>query len=203
VPALQQAAGPCITAPDCAMCAKKVVALLQSMQSQLERERQKHVMEEQRVQMELQKKEEAEREKLRQEKRAAKERRRKEEAAKWSRDGPANGKGGTGGDNHGAVINTQHEMERLRTTNGQASRGRGDGAKKSGWCWSFFMFMMGIFFIALATGVSLLWIYTGGKMDQRSIEKAMPIIRKDIDLTVAALEQKTGKFYQESRKVGT
>ncbi len=37
VPSLAQAAGPCITPNDCALCAKKVVALLQSMESQLMR----------------------------------------------------------------------------------------------------------------------------------------------------------------------
>merc|ERR1719219_1128200 len=78
VPALQQAAGPCITPNDCAMCAKKVVALLQSMESQLQRERQRRMAEEMAQQKEIERKEEMERERVRQEKRAAKEKRREE-----------------------------------------------------------------------------------------------------------------------------
>ena len=67
-----QAAGDCITPNDCAMCAKKVVALLQSYESQLQRERQRLLEEEQRQQREQERREEAERERIRQEKRAAK-----------------------------------------------------------------------------------------------------------------------------------
>ena len=54
------------------MCAKKVVALLQSYESQLQRERQRLLEEEQRQQREQERREEAERERIRQEKRAAK-----------------------------------------------------------------------------------------------------------------------------------
>ena len=48
-PALKQAAGDCITPNDCALCAKKVVALLQSYESQLQRERQRILEEEMKV----------------------------------------------------------------------------------------------------------------------------------------------------------
>ncbi len=42
--ALQKAAGPCITPADCATCAKRVVSLMQSIQSHQERERQKQLL---------------------------------------------------------------------------------------------------------------------------------------------------------------
>ena len=77
-PAVKQAAGDCITPNDCAMCAKKVVALLQSYESQLQRERQRQVEEELKMQREVERREEVERERMRQEKRAAKEKRREE-----------------------------------------------------------------------------------------------------------------------------
>ena len=63
-PALKQAAGDCITPNDCALCAKKVVALLQSMESQLQRERQRRMEEEMRGKREQERREEAEREKV-------------------------------------------------------------------------------------------------------------------------------------------
>ena len=63
-PALKQAAGDCITPNDCALCAKKVVALLQSMESQLQRERQRRFEEEERGKREQERREEAEREKV-------------------------------------------------------------------------------------------------------------------------------------------
>ncbi len=39
------------------------------------------------------------------------------------------------------------------------------------------MFLLGMFFVSVAAGISLLWIYTGGHLDQRSIERALPVIR--------------------------
>ena len=169
---------------------------MQSMQSQLERERQKHFMEEQKALAAKQKAEEAERERLRQEKRSAKERRRKEEASRLMKES-ANGSTGEG--------NTRHEMEKPRMNNGNASKTSGGGSGRrglcGGWCWSMFMFLLGLFFIGLATGISLLWIYTGGRLDQKSIEKAMPIIRKDVDLTFIEIEKRTGTLYQDTSKV--
>ena len=55
---------------------------LQSMQSQLERERQKRAIEEEKVKAAVRAAEEAERERIRVEKRAAKERRREEAAVR-------------------------------------------------------------------------------------------------------------------------
>jgi len=77
-PALQQAAGKCITPGDCALAAKKVVALLQSYESQLQRERQRRLQEEAAAQAEAELREERERERVRLEKRAMKEKRREE-----------------------------------------------------------------------------------------------------------------------------
>ena len=197
VPALRQAAGNCITATDCAMCAKKVVALLQSMQSQLERERQKNIMEEQRLQAAQRQAEEAERDRLKAEKRAAKERRRKEDAAKAARE-----TGGNGSNSNEAY--TRHEMERPRDS--KSSNGSAAGADtktKGGWCWSLFMFLMGLTFIGVATGISLLWIYTGGRLDQRNIERAIPVIRRDVDLTLATVGKQAEGYYKDSCKVLT
>lgn len=92
---------------------------MQSMQSQLEQERQRRAMEEQRVLMEQRQAEEAERERIRAEKRAAKERRRKEDAAKVSRQA-SNGKKGMN-DKH-----FDHEMEQPKH---QLGNGNADVSK--------------------------------------------------------------------------
>lgn len=198
VPALQQAAGPCITASDCAMCAKKVVALMQSMQSQLERERQRHILEDQRAKEELRQAEEQERERLRAEKRAAKERRRDEARAREEvrrRESEA------------VLSAVQHEMEQPRASgnnrngmlNGNSTHHNGN-TEGRGWCWSLFMILAGIAVVIFGSGVSILWIYTGGHLDQRSIERALPIIQRDIDSSLLNLGLKTEAFFNEANK---
>ena len=61
------------------------------------------------------------------------------------------------------------------------------------------LFLMGVFFVALASGISLLWIYTGGKLDQRSIEKAIPVIQRDAEVTLGHVGKKVESGYQASK----
>ena len=202
VPALQQAAGPCITASDCAMCAKKVVALMQSMQSQLERERQRLIMEEAKVAAAKKAKEDAERERLRAEKRAAKERRREEARAKMENNGGGNGNGGNGGNNRRIQDNSssmQHEMEQPRANGKANGTAKGQSSKKGGFFWSMLMFLLGLGFVCLATGISLLWIYTGGHLDEKNVQRAIPVIRKDVEITFLAVGKKAEALAEQSR----
>jgi hypothetical protein len=55
------------------------------------------------------------------------------------------------------------------------------------------MFLTGILLVCLASGISLLWIYTGGHLDQKSIGKALPAIRKDAGGVFVSLDA----VYQE------
>lgn len=184
VPALAQAAGPCITASDCAMCAKKVVALLQSMQSQLERERQKVVLEEQRAEASRKALEDQERDKIRAEKRAAKERRREEARSKEG----LNGKGSPKAEKYYSA------SESLSDKPTKFQDGRYCGQSRISWCfswcWPFFMLTVGLFLVLIALGISLIWIYTNGKLDQRSVEKAMPLLNRDINLGLIKMNSK-------------
>ena len=128
--------------------------------------------------------EEQERERIRAEKRAAKERRREEARIKTELEGKR--RNGAAGDSANGE-DLRHEMERPRTNdgkdgravaNGRGGRSAGEGSSsKGGWCWSLFMFLLGLAFVGVATGISLLWIYTGGHLDQKSIERALPVIR--------------------------
>lgn len=167
----------------------QVVALLQSMQSQLDRERQKHALQEQQAEQRRQAQADVERERMRAKKKAAKERRKEENQAQNAR------------------ANYAHEMERPLggdraggQANGRANqtneKAQSDRKASRGWCYSLFMVMMACLFISLATGISLIWIYTGGKLDQKNIERALPIIRQDIDATVMQVGRKLEQSYE-------
>lgn len=199
-PAIQKAAGPCITSSDCQQCAKKVVALYQSMQSQLERERQKRAIEEEKVKAAVRAAEEAERERIRVEKRAAKERRREEAnavrsrmaaAAAMANDGHQNGRGRQGTYSDGSI---EREME--RRPNDTSS---GDGRGSRSFCRSLFMFLLGLLFVMMASGFALLWVYAGGDLSAKNIRKTMPVLRRDVDAYFLTVGKKAEVAFEGAR----
>jgi len=182
------------------MCAKKVVALLQSMESQLQRERQRKMAEEQAAAAERVRMEEAERERLRQEKRAAKERRREEQKMREE-------------DRKREVEEQhQHEMQINNSVNNMDKRAMGDAANghtrqqpimdppTRGWCYSLFMFLMGMSVVGVALAISLIWIYTEGKLDSASIQIALPVIQSDVEDYFLTIGQKTVKAADQAAK---
>ncbi|CAB4064258.1 unnamed protein product [Lepeophtheirus salmonis] len=127
----QQAAGPCITNSECTTCAKKVVSLLQSLQSQLEHK--KKLWGKRREEMTM------------------------------------------------PVIFDTHQREGL--TNQHLIDDHRGKKSSSNWCWTFMMTLLSIMFVLGASGASILWIYTEGNLSQKSIQKAIPIIRRDVEST--------------------
>ncbi len=108
-----------------------------------------------------------------------------------------------GGGRSESEENVRHEMEKPRGGDG-AKGAVGNGvvagdasAKRRGCCWSIMMFLLGLFFVAVATGFSLLWIYTGGRLDQRSVERALPVIRRDVDAAFLTVGEKAEDFYKD------
>jgi len=190
VPAIQQAAGPCITPNDCAMCAKKVVALLQSMESQLIREKQRKMAIEQEALEERGRMEEIERERVRQEKRTAKDRRReeqkqreeerrKEEGNKYKqeKDINSNGHGTDNGFVNGHVSPPLTEDEVVPPPKSFLS--------------SLLLFLMGVSAMGVAVGVSMVWIYSEGKLDSPSVQAAVSAIQLDLQEYFVDMRGKT------------
>lgn len=194
---LAKAAGPCITQSDCAACAKRVVVLMQNIQSNQEKERQKQLINERKLAEERRLAEEAERVKIRAEKKAAKEKRRqeahqREEAARKEAE-------------LAALNSIRHEMEQQPQGSraGYTNKGRGgsanQGSKKASCLWTLWLCMLATIFLLLGFSVSLIWIYTGGQLDQRSIEKALPIIQKDVDFNLVKWSEKVNKWAGDIR----
>ena len=192
---LAKAAGPCITPSDCATCAKQVVALMKNIQSTQERERQKQLMHERKLEEERKLLAEMERDKIRAAKKAAKEKRRqealeREEVAKREEE-------------LAAMNAMRHEMEQ----NAQGSSAKINGTldnseaktKKTGCLWTLWILLVTVFFLSVGFGASLIWIYTGGHLDQRSIERALPIIQRDVDVKMAELSLKASLLMEQTR----
>jgi len=201
-PALKQAAGDCITPGDCALAAKKVVALLQSMSSQLARERQR-VLEEERRKREAQELLEAgEREKVRLEKRAAKEKRREENKAreeerkreqelKMRHEMQVGGGAGDGFKHNGNHHSQRENMNGVGGSVAGVESGRG-GVR--GCLGSLFLLLVGLGVLAAGVAVSLIWVYTEGRMDSKTVARALPVIQSDVEQYLLGLEAKARPY---------
>ena len=96
----------------------------------------------------------------------------------------------------------KHEMEqsppKSNAANGKLNH-MGNESKKGGCLWTLWIFTVTVFFLFLGFGASLIWIYTGGHLDQRSIERALPIIQRDVDAKLAELSVKASQLLDQVR----
>ena len=92
-------------------------------------------------------------------------------------------------------------MERPKHNSNPAGfKSGGEGKNKSNGCLiNLFMFILGLSVMTFGFGVSLLWIYTGGHLDQRSIERALPVIQNDFETTFQSAA-KGANIYLESAR---
>lgn len=56
-------------------------------------------------------------------------------------------------------------------------------------------------FVGLATGISLLWIYTGGNLDQKSIDMALPQIKRDVGITLGVVGKRAEGIVKATQEV--
>ena len=59
---------------------------------------------------------------------------------------------------------------------------------------------MAALLVTVGSGISLLFIYTGGNLDQRSIERALPILQQDVENTVMQIGKKVDFGWQEAQR---
>ena len=142
---------------------------MQNVQSKQERERQKMLIEQRKLEEQRKLKEEKEREKVRAEKKAAKERKRaeirqREEAARKEVELQA-------------MASMRHEMQKDPIKK-RVEKAEEHGSKSC--LWSLWKFALTLLLLSLGLGTSLVWIYTGGQLDQHSVEKALPLIKRDL-----------------------
>jgi hypothetical protein len=192
VPELAKAAGPCITRNDCELAAKKVVARLQSIESQLFQEKKQRLEQEAKMRMKREKKEEMERERLRQEKKMLKEKRREEAKMKEQeqKDPYAEYMVRAEHNGHNTAANHHHQ-------NGHSAHDIEETEYTGFSCMGLLLRMILYSMVGVvALGVSLLWLYTDGKMDADSIQSAVPVIQKDVESTLLRVSDLSYKYYQ-------
>ena len=59
------------------------------------------------------------------------------------------------------------------------------GGGGGGFCWSLMLVLLSLVLFSVGTAVSTLWVYTGGRLDQASIERALPVIQRDAEALAA------------------
>jgi len=195
VPELLKSAGPCLTKTDCELAAKKVVARLQSIESQLFQEQKKRVEQEERIKRQKAKKEEEERERIRLEKKLAKEKRR-EEARQRDAEHRSDQNGDDTKQQNGNYSPAKHPAQ-----NGHWEQQRIPPPQTGFSCIGLLMKILLFCLVgSLALGVSLLWLYTDGNLDSNSIQKAVPVIQKDVERTLVLWGDEGHKYYLQAEK---
>merc|ERR1712129_346921 len=136
-------------------------------------------------------------ERVRQEKRAAKEKRReearvreaetkKEVDQKVRHEMQLNGNG-----------NAQNKNN-LHNSNGHTATS--DPAVSRSCLGSLVMFLLGLAVVGLGLAVSLIWIYTEGRLDSKSVSTALPVIQSDVEDYLMSVGLKTVKLYEQAEK---
>merc|ERR1740137_450215 len=148
-------------------------------------------------QKEIERREEMERERVRQEKRAAKEKRREEARVREAEtkkevDQKVKHEMQLNGNQNAKAKSTMH------SSNGHTSApGQGDSGS---WLGSLIMFLLGLGVVGLGLAVSLIWIYTEGRLDSKSVSTALPVIQSDVEDYLMSMGLKTVKLYEQAEK---
>merc|ERR1719378_1295249 len=66
---------------------------------------------------------------------------------------------------------------------------------------SVLMFLLGVAVAGLGLAISLLWIYTEGKLDSKSVSSALPVIQVDVEETLLKIGKSTSMMYEEVEKM--
>ena len=115
-----------------------------------------------------------------------------------------------------ADLKMNHEMQ-VNGVNGEGHQGNGVGGKHaaangynyqdrdsrggSSCLGSVLMFLLGLGVAGLGLAISLIWIYTEGKLDTRSVSKALPLIQADVEDSLMIVGKNTIKMYEQAEKI--
>merc|ERR1719309_64846 len=139
-----------------------------------------------------------ERERVRQEKRAAKEKRREEARVREAES------------KKDFEQKVHHEMQlngnqlssktknNLHTSNGHMASQ--DPVVSRSCLGSVVRFLLGLAVVGLGLAVSLIWIYTEGRLDSKSVSTALPVIQSDVEDYLMSVGLKTVKLYEQAEK---
>jgi hypothetical protein len=73
--------------------------------------------------------------------------------------------------------------------------------ENGGWCRSLMMLLLALLLVTVGSGISLLFIYTGGHLDQQSIERALPVLQHDVEHTFVLIGKKVDFVWQEAHRI--
>ena len=62
------------------------------------------------------------------------------------------------------------------------------------------MLLLALLLVTIGSGISLLFIYTGGNLDQQSIERALPVLQNDVEYTLVTIGQKVEFVWQQTQR---
>ena len=65
------------------------------------------------------------------------------------------------------------------------------------------MILLALLLVTIGSGISLIFIYTGGNLDQQSIERALPVLQHDVENSLMLVGKKIDLVWQETQRTLT
>ena len=65
------------------------------------------------------------------------------------------------------------------------------------------MILLALLLVTIGSGISLIFIYTGGNLDQQSIERALPVLQHDVENSLMLIGKKFDMVWQETQRTLT
>ena len=66
---------------------------------------------------------------------------------------------------------------------------------------SLLMFLLGLGVAGAGLAISLLWIYTEGRLDTKSVSSALPVIQADVEDYLVMVGKSSMQMYEQAEKM--
>ena len=105
--------------------------------------------------------------------------------------------GNGAGHGHGA----RNGGQATNGTRGYTAGHAGEGARGSTCLGSLLMFLLGLGVAGAGLAISLLWIYTEGRLDTKSVSSALPVIQADVEDYLVMVGKSSMQMYEQAEKM--
>ena len=105
--------------------------------------------------------------------------------------------GNGAGHGHGA----RNGGQATNGTRGYTAGHAGEGARGGTCLGSLLMFLLGLGVAGAGLAISLLWIYTEGRLDTKSVSSALPVIQADVEDYLVMVGKSSMKMYEQAEKM--
>ena len=102
---------------------------------------------------------------------------------------------------HEMQMNGNGQSHARNGARARAQRVEEEAGRSGSWLGSLVMFLLGLGVAGAGLAISLIWIYTEGKLDSKSVSAALPVIQADVEDYLMIVGKNTIKMYEKAEKL--